>query len=124
MTDEKQLEYLLEDRCVAGINVIGKRSLVSSLLAKAGDKIKKSISSVENNGNFIVLSNADINLAAKLAVKSICKFAGQDFHSPKIYFIMDQVYDQFKQKLIANLNSIMLGDPTMMKTQYGPSGDG
>lgn len=71
-------------------------------------------------GSFVVLEDANVQKTAKLATKNICRFSGQDCYSPKIYLVMDSIYDSFKKSLLENLNEVIFGNPTKHKTSFGP----
>ena len=61
--------------------------MVKRIAAIAGKRVIKSVVRLEGTGTFAVFPSADINLAVKHAIKSICRNEGQDCYSPKLFLI-------------------------------------
>lgn len=82
--------------------------------------MKKSVMELGGNDPFIVLENADIDLAVEIAVKSRIANAGQVCIAAKRFIINEDVYDKFREKLIVKVKSLKIGDPMDAATQLGP----
>jgi len=68
---------------------------------------------------FIVLKDADINEAAKVAVKARMINTGQSCIAAKRFIIEKEVSDEFTSKFIAELNQQQFGDPMDTNTDFG-----
>lgn len=63
------------------------------------------------NDPFVVLVDADLDLAAENAVKSRSVNAGQVCFSPKRFIIVKEVYEKFREKLVDRLKVLKYGNP-------------
>lgn len=77
----------------------------------AGRHLKRSVMELGGNDPFIVLPDADLELAVEHAVKSRSVNAGQVCFSPKRFIIAKEVYERFRDKLVEKLNQLKYGNP-------------
>lgn len=70
---------------------------------------------------FIVLDDADIELATTKAIIGRLHTNGQACNNSKRFIISDKVYDEFVHKLLAKLDKyVKIGDPLDLATTIGP----
>ena len=72
------------------------------------------------NDPFVVLEDADIDLAVKNAILSWLGNSGQACINAKWFIINSKVYEEFVSKLKSSLNEVVAGDPLDAKTFLGP----
>ena len=72
------------------------------------------------NDPFVVLDDADLDLAVSEALRGKCANAGQICFSPKRFIIHHSLYDSFKARLIEGLEKVKFGDPMSRETKMGP----
>lgn len=73
------------------------------------------------NDPFVVLKDANMELAVNAAFRSRLANAGQSCNSAKRFIITEAVYDRFKDLLIEKIrNTVKLGDPMQPDTNLGP----
>jgi len=97
-------------------NVCGGRCVASW----AGHYSKKIVMELGSNNPFIVLRDADLNLAVEQAVTSRLRSSGQGALSSHSFFIEESVYEDFKNRLVQRVKEIRIGDPLDESTQLGP----
>lgn len=105
---------------VGGVAFTGSSAAGAKIAETAGKHIKKSVMELGGNDPFIVLEDADLELAAKDAVRGRCANAGQVCFSPKRFILVGKTYETFKKNLIEQLSKIVIGDPMNEKTTMGP----
>lgn len=66
------------------------------------------------------MDDADLDRAAELAVQSRLINNAQACTNAKRFIIQEQVYDEFKEKVIQQLAQINIGDPMKEETKLGP----
>jgi succinate-semialdehyde dehydrogenase/glutarate-semialdehyde dehydrogenase len=115
-----QSDHILEDPRIKGLALTGSVAAGQSLAAKAGRNLK--ISSMELGGSdaFIVLEDADLELAVKWAVWGRMYNAGQTCCAAKRFIVVDKLADSFLTKFQAALEALKPGDPLDTKTELGP----
>jgi succinate-semialdehyde dehydrogenase/glutarate-semialdehyde dehydrogenase len=116
----EQLDRIMANPLVGGVGFTGSTKAGSAIATCAAKHLKKSVMELGGSDPFIVLEDADIELAAKDAVRGRCANSGQVCFSPKRFIIVGRAYEVFKQKLIENLKKVVIGDPMDEKTQMGP----
>ncbi len=99
-----------------GVSFTGSSKAGCDIAAAAGKHLKKSVMELGGNDPYIVLADADLDLAVDNAVKSRTVNAGQVCFSPKRFIIAREVYDKFKTKLIEKLNALKYGNPKEPET--------
>lgn len=72
------------------------------------------------NGPFVVLEDADLDLAVKDAVSSAFGAAGQSCIAAGRFLVHDAIYDEFAARLAAAAKSVVLGTPFDSATTMGP----
>lgn len=120
LIDTDQTARVIADPRVAGVTLTGSERAGRAVAAIAGKHLKKTVMELGGSDPFIVLKDADLELAAKTAVKARMLNAGQSCIAAKRFIIEEGVYDSFSDLFCATLSSYRLGDPLDGDTQYGP----
>jgi acyl-CoA reductase-like NAD-dependent aldehyde dehydrogenase len=69
---------------------------------------------------FIVLGDADLQLAATTAVRARNQNNGQSCIAAKRFIVVDSVADEFERRFAKGVEDLVVGDPMDPKTQVGP----
>ena len=88
--------------------------------ALCGKYIKKCTLELGGSDPFIVTDDVDVTATAKLAVAGRLKNSGQVCISAKRILVHENVYDQFKQELLTEIQTYKVGDPLDESTKVGP----
>jgi succinate-semialdehyde dehydrogenase/glutarate-semialdehyde dehydrogenase len=113
-------EGLIEHDLVDGISLTGSVSAGASVASIAGKNLKKVVLELGGSDPFIVLGDADLEKAARAAVKSKMANAGQSCIAAKRLIVDQSIADAFREKFIEVLNGLKLGDPMDESTDLGP----
>jgi succinate-semialdehyde dehydrogenase/glutarate-semialdehyde dehydrogenase len=113
-------EVVISSPLVRGVTYIGSVSGGQCVASWAGQHSKKIIMELESNNPFIVLRDADLNLAVDQAVTSRLRSSGQSVLSSHSFFIEESVYEDFRNRLVQRVKEIRIGDPLDEQTQLGP----
>ncbi|MEO0745208.1 MAG: aldehyde dehydrogenase family protein, partial [Pseudomonadota bacterium] len=73
-----------------------------------------------SNDAYLVLEDADIDLAVKTCVQGRLFNNGETCVSAKRFVVTDAVYDDFVSAFVAQMEAVTLGDPKADETQLGP----
>ena len=114
------MDRVLSNPLIGGVAFTGSTNAGGKIAEIAGKNIKKSVMELGGNDPFIVLEDADIEQAAKDAVRGRCANSGQVCFSPKRFILVGRTYEIFRTKLIENLKKVVIGDPMDEKTTMGP----
>ncbi len=111
---------LLADSRIAGLSFTGSDATGSYLSALAGKHIKKSVLELGGNDAFIVLDDADVDLAVNGAIKSRSINTGQACNGAKRFIVTPGIAAAFEQKLTEGVLRLKAGDPHLSHTDIGP----
>jgi succinate-semialdehyde dehydrogenase/glutarate-semialdehyde dehydrogenase len=111
---------LIANPHIAGISFTGSDGTGSILASLAGKYIKKSVIELGGNDAFIVLDDADIDMAVAGAVKSRSINSGQSCNAAKRFIVTEKYYNSFRDKLVKEISALKVGDPMNEDTQIGP----
>ena len=111
---------LIADSRIAGVSFTGSDATGAVIAGLAGQHIKKSVIELGGNDAFIVLDDADIDLAIAGAIKSRSINSGQSCNAAKRFIVTEAAYETFAAKLTAQVHTLIVGDPMAEATQIGP----
>ncbi len=109
--DNDQAGEVLRDRRVKAVTLTGSERAGRSIAANAGDQLKKCVMELGGSDAFVVLDDADIDLAVAAAVKSRFDNAGQTCIAAKRFILVDAIADTFVQRFVEAAKARVYGDP-------------
>ena len=116
----EQANRVVDDPRIKGVALTGSVAAGKSIASRAGQNVK--VSSMELGGSdaFIVLEDADLELAIKWAVWGRMYNTGQTCCAAKRFIVVEQLADTFLEKFRTALAALKPGDPLDEKTTLGP----
>lgn len=109
---------LVSDKRISVVTFTGSSETGVQVLREAG--IKQFIMELGGGDPAIVLSDADLKLAASKIATGITSYSGQRCDSIKLVLVEEPVYEEFKKLLVAELAKTVVGDPRDPSTTMGP----
>ncbi len=116
----RSAELLIEQDLVDGVSLTGSVAAGSAIGSLAGSKLKKSVLELGGSDPFMVFADADLEKAARVAVKSRMGNAGQSCIAAKRIIVARSVFETFREKFVEALNGLKVGDPLDCSTDLGP----
>ncbi len=110
-----------EDGRVDTVLFTGSAEVGHEIASKVGGEPGK-LAACEMGGKngIIVTEQADLDIAVHSATMSSFKTTGQRCVSSERLIVHEDVYDEFKQRFVANAKSVAVGDPLDENTFMGP----
>ena len=118
--DYKDVELVISDKRIRGCSLTGSANSGKIVGKICGAHIKKCVLELGGADPFIVLDDADISKAAKAGVASRLVNNSQACTNAKRFIVNEKIYDEFKEKVIQELDALKIGDPTEEDTTLGP----
>ena len=120
VADNDTVARTIEDPRIAAITLTGSMRAGSAVAATAGKALKKSLLELGGADAFIVLADANIDLAVKAAVEARFQNAGQVCLAAKRFILEQPIAAEFTDKFIAAVKQIQVGDPLNPASTIGP----
>ncbi|MEY2704278.1 MAG: hypothetical protein RL407_340 [Bacteroidota bacterium] len=118
LIDGGRATALLEDQRITGVSLTGSEKAGASVAAAAGRNLKKSVLELGGSDPFIVLSDADLSLAASTAVQARLVNFGQSCIAAKRFIIEAPVYEEFVALFLEKFKKLTLGNPLDEAADY------
>lgn len=115
-----RVAQIIEDDRIHAVTLTGSELAGSKVAETSGRALKKTVLELGGSDPFIVLADADIEVAAATAVNARYQNAGQSCIAAKRFIVVDQVADQFTEQFIAAVEKLRVGDPRKQETELGP----
>jgi succinate-semialdehyde dehydrogenase/glutarate-semialdehyde dehydrogenase len=120
MIEVEQVGDVIASPHVHAITLTGSEAAGRKVAALAGQHLKKCVLELGGSDPFIVLHDADMELATAMAVASRFLNCGQSCIAAKRFIVVPQNADEFVLKLKTKVESLKPGDPLDEATQIGP----
>ncbi len=115
-----QSNAVIENELVRGVTLTGSPDAGKIIAKKAGENLKKSVMELGSNDAYIVLEDADLDLAVKTCVQGRIYNNGETCVAAKRFIVVEEVYDKFKEAFVEQMSNIKAGDPTKEDSDIGP----
>ena len=110
---------LIDEDKVDAVSLTGSNKAGEEVGAHAGARIKKVVLELGGSDAYIVMDDADIEKAARMAANARMVNGGQSCIAAKRFIVMDKVADEFTKHFMARLRELRIGDPMDEKTDIG-----
>ena len=105
---------------IRGVTMTGSDGAGSHIGQIAAKNLKKTVLELGSNDAYLILEDADVELAIKTCVEGRLYNNGQTCVSAKRFVVTDAVYDQFVAGFVEQMKATQMGDPMQDDTQLGP----
>ena len=115
---------VIGDRRIHAVTLTGSDRAGRAVAAKAGHHLKKTVLELGGSDAFIVLADADLDLAVEEAVKARFMNAGQSCIAAKRFIVVEPVAAEFTERFREKAESLRPGDPFDEATTLAPMARG
>jgi succinate-semialdehyde dehydrogenase/glutarate-semialdehyde dehydrogenase len=120
MIEVEQVAEAIASPYVHAVTLTGSEAAGRKVAALAGQHLKKCVLELGGSDPFIVLHDADLELALDMALASRFMNCGQSCIAAKRFIVVPQIADEFLRGLKARVETLKVGDPMDDTTQIGP----
>ena len=120
MIEVDQVADVIASTHVHAVTLTGSETAGRQVAACAGQYLKKCVLELGGSDPFIVLHDADLELAVNMAVASRFLNCGQSCIAAKRFIVVPQIADEFVRQFKIRVEALKLGDPMDDTTQIGP----
>ena len=112
--------FIIEHPLVAGVTLTGSGKAGQIVGAQAAQALKKAVLELGGSDAYLILEDADLDLAAQQCAVSRMTNAGQICISAKRIIVVKAAREAFVQRLLAQVEQYQIGDPMDPQTTLGP----
>jgi succinate-semialdehyde dehydrogenase / glutarate-semialdehyde dehydrogenase len=120
LVDGKTASKLISEKAIQGVTFTGSDNIGKQVAEEAAKYSKKTVLELGSNDAFMVLDDADIEVAIKACVLGRVINNGETCVSAKRFIVTEKNYDQFKAGFKKAMMQLKLGDPRDKDTDIGP----
>jgi succinate-semialdehyde dehydrogenase/glutarate-semialdehyde dehydrogenase len=120
MIPSAQVAGVVADARVQAVTLTGSEPAGREVAASAGAHIKKSVLELGGSDAFVVLEDANLDLAVREAVTSRFLNCGQSCIAAKRFILVEAIAEEFVHRFKAGVEALVVGDPLDGETQIGP----
>jgi succinate-semialdehyde dehydrogenase/glutarate-semialdehyde dehydrogenase len=118
--DASKVAGIIADDRIAAVTLTGSTEVGAIVAAQAGKALKKQVLELGGSDPFIVLADADLEEAAKVAVKARYINVGQSCVNAKRFIVEEGIADRFVELFLEGVAKLKIGDPMERDTNIGP----
>ena len=120
MLPSSRVAGVINDARVHAVTLTGSEPAGRKVAAAAGAQIKKSVLELGGSDPFIVLEDADLDLAVETAVTSRFLNTGQSCIAAKRFIVVEDIADEFAARFKAAVEALSMGNPLDENNRLGP----
>ncbi|NPA36474.1 MAG: NAD-dependent succinate-semialdehyde dehydrogenase [Chlorobi bacterium] len=115
-----KVDMVIKDKRVKAVTLTGSTPAGKSVAALAGKYLKKTVLELGGSDPYIILEDADLELAVNACVTGRLINAGQSCIGAKRFVAVDAVYDRFEEMFLEKMKQVRYGDPFEETVDIGP----
>lgn len=118
--DHEQSDAVIANPKVRGVTFTGSPDAGRKVAVAAAEHLKKTVLELGSNDAYVVLSDADVDLAVKVCVQGRTYNNGETCVAAKRFVVVDGVYEAFQTAFVDRMSALRQGDPMDENSQIGP----
>ena len=120
MIGSEQVEAVIEHPRVRAVTLTGSGAAGKAVARKAGEMLKKTVLELGGSDPYLILQDADLELAATVCTKGRLINSGQSCIAAKRFIVVERVRPRFEEKFVERMAAVRMGDPLQEDTEIGP----
>ncbi|HEY1328392.1 MAG TPA: NAD-dependent succinate-semialdehyde dehydrogenase [Casimicrobiaceae bacterium] len=120
MIGSRQVEAVIEHPLVRAATLTGSGPAGRAVARKAGELLKKTVLELGGSDPYLVLDDADPELAADVCTRGRLVNSGQSCIAAKRFIVIDGVRERFERLFVERMAAKRMGDPMREDTDIGP----
>ena len=120
LIDSKAVNSIIENPLISAVTLTGSVEAGKKVAEKAGSMLKKVVLELGGSDAYLVLEDADIELAVETCVNSRLINSGQSCIAAKRFIVLKSIEESFVNLFKDKMSAKVMGDPLHEKTEIGP----
>jgi succinate-semialdehyde dehydrogenase/glutarate-semialdehyde dehydrogenase len=120
MIGSGRVDAVIEHPLIRAATLTGSSEAGRAIARKAGGLLKKTVLELGGSDPYLVLEDADLELAATVCTKGRLVNSGQSCIAAKRFIVVDAIRPAFEERFVRQMAAAKVGDPLLEDTQVGP----
>lgn len=120
LIDGAAARKLIRSDHVAAVTLTGSTEAGRAVAREAGRALKPVVLELGGSDPYVVLRDADLDLAAEQCARSRLINSGQSCIAAKRFIVVEAVREEFTRRFVAAMAQAVVGDPRARTTTVGP----
>lgn len=120
IVDNDGVSTIISNQHIAAVTLTGSENAGRIVASQAGQHLKKSVLELGGCDPYIILEDADIDLAAKAVVASRLNNTGQVCIAAKRTIVVKSIEKELIERITHHMSSFTMGDPLDFNVKLGP----
>jgi succinate-semialdehyde dehydrogenase/glutarate-semialdehyde dehydrogenase len=114
------MEDVIKNDKIKAVTLTGSVPAGKAVAKTAGSVLKKTVMELGGSDPYLILEDADLEIAADTCVTARLINGGQSCIAAKRFIVVKEVYEAFKKLFVEKMNSKKMGDPFDESNHIGP----
>lgn len=116
----REVKSIVRHRLVRAVTLTGSTEAGKAVAKLAGSLIKKTVLELGGSDAYVILEDADLDLAVATCVRSRLINSGQSCIAAKRFIVVESLRSEFEQRFVERMRAAAMGDPLDPDTRVGP----
>ena len=115
-----EMETVIINDKIKAVTLTGSVPAGKSVAETAGSVLKKTVMELGGSDPYVILKDAELEMAAETCVTARLINGGQSCIAAKRFIVVEKVYDKFEKHFVEKMKSKKMGDPFDESNDLGP----
>jgi succinate-semialdehyde dehydrogenase/glutarate-semialdehyde dehydrogenase len=120
LVPSSQMEDVIKNEKVKAVTLTGSVPAGKAVAKTAGSVLKKTVMELGGSDPYVILDDADLEMAADTCVTARLINGGQSCIAAKRFIVVEKIYDEFEKLFVEKMKSKKMGDPFDESNYIGP----
>jgi succinate-semialdehyde dehydrogenase / glutarate-semialdehyde dehydrogenase len=120
LVPSSQMEEVIKNEKIKAVTLTGSVPAGKSVAKTAGSLLKKTVMELGGSDPYLILEEADLEIAADTCVTARLINGGQSCIAAKRFIVVEKVYNEFEKLFVEKMKSKKMGDPFDESNHIGP----
>lgn len=119
IVDDKEIDKFISHPRIAAVTLTGSVHTGTIVAREAGNALKKVVLELGGSDPYIILEDADLNIASEIVVRGRMQNLGQSCISPKRILIVKSIFDEFKDIVMTKMKNYSIDKDSSINFEKG-----
>ena len=120
LVPSSEMETVIKNEKIKAVTLTGSVPAGKSVAKVAGTVLKKTVMELGGSDPYVILEDADVEMAAETCVTARLINGGQSCIAAKRFIVVKEVYEAFEKLFVEKMKSKKMGEPFDESNHLGP----